>query len=129
MESPEPSAVGSEVGNGNASSFGISAVNKAVQPSGNALQAGAEKSLMTSEGATGLAPSASEVTSAQATVETGTGAGAVADPSCVDDRPAGVDKLLKLKTSHDHKWTMTGKKCEPRTNTSTAPGFVAYWGQ
>jgi hypothetical protein len=96
---------------------------------GTALQASADKSFMTSVGTSDMSPPASGITSAQATTETGTGTGATIDPSCVDDRPAEVAKLLKLKTPHDHKWTMTGKKCGPRTNTSSAPRFVAYWSQ
>jgi hypothetical protein len=111
-----------------ASSLGISVVDKGVEPSGTALQAGADKSFVTSIGTTDVPPT-SEVTSAQSSAETGTGAGAVVDPNCVDDRPAEVQKLLKLKTPHDHKWTMTGKKCEPRANADTAPRFVAYWSQ
>jgi hypothetical protein len=111
-----------------ASSLGISVVNKGVEPSGTALQAGADKSLVTSVGATDV-PATSEVTSAQSSAETGTGAGAAVDPNCVDDRPAEIQKLLKLETPHDHKWTMTGKQCEPRANADTAPRFVAYWSQ
>jgi hypothetical protein len=111
-----------------ASSLGIVVADKGVEPPGTALQAGADKSFVTSGGPT-YVPSASEVTSAQASGETGTGTGAVVDPNCVDDRPAEVQKLLKLKTPHDYKWTMTGKKCEPRANADTAPRFVAYWSQ
>jgi hypothetical protein len=110
------------------SSLGVAVADKGVEPSGTALQAGADKSLVTSVGATDVPPT-SEVTSAQSSAETGTGAGAVVDPSCVDDRPADVDKLLNLTTPHDYQWTMTGKKCEARTNTSSAPRFVAYWNQ
>jgi hypothetical protein len=124
--SPEPSAVAGEVAD--ASSVEVSLANKAVEPSGAAVQAGADKSLVTSIVATDVPPT-SEFTSAQSSAETGTGAGAVVDPSCVDDRPAEVQKLLKLETPHDHKWTMTGKKCEPRANADTAPRFVAYWSQ
>jgi len=112
-----------------ASSLGISVADKGVEPSGTAPQAGANKSLVTSGGATDVAPITSGVISAQGTVETGTGAGAVADTVCVDDRPADVQKLLKLETPHDHKWTMTGKQCEPRANADTAPRFVGYWSQ
>lgn len=111
-----------------ATSLGSSVVNKGVDPLGTALQAGADNSFVTSIGATDV-PLTSEVTSAQASAQTGTGAGAVVDPNCVDDRPAEVQKLLKLKTPHDHKWTMTGKQCEPRANADTAPRFVAYWSQ
>jgi len=103
--------------------------NKKVQPPGTTLQAGADQSSVTAAGATYITSSASEATSAQDTAGTTTEIGAAIDPSCVDDRPTEVERLLKLKTPHDHKWTMTGKKCEPRPNADTAPRFVAYWSQ
>jgi len=103
--------------------------NKKVQPPGTTLQAGADHSSVTGVGATIITSSASEATSAQSTAGTAMGTDTVVDPSCMDDRPAEVERLLKLNTPHDHKWTMTGKKCEPRPNADTAPRFVAYWSQ
>ena len=103
--------------------------NKKVRPPGTTLQAGADQSSVTVVGATHITSSPSQATSAQSTAGTATGTGATIDPSCVDDRPTEVERLLKLKTPHDHKWTMTGQKCEPRPNADTAPRFVAYWSQ
>lgn len=127
MESPTSSATTNVVAE--ASSLGVSVVNKAVEPSGITIQAGADTSSVISGVTTNVAPSASGVTSAQATIETGTSAGALIDSTCVDDRPADVARLLALKTSPDYEWKMTGKECKPRANADTAPRFVAYWSQ
>jgi hypothetical protein len=120
VESPEPSAVAGEIAD--PSSPAISAANKAVQPSGAAIQAGADKPFVSSGGATDV-PIASGVTSAQATVETA--AGAVAGDICIDDPLQPTTPGI----SPEYKWNMTGPVCSPRTNVSTAPRYVAYWSQ